>query len=269
MFTSPQLLIDRHEHTVVLTLNRPERRNALGLELMVALADAWQMCDDDPTVRAIILTGANGTFSSGSDLKENQMGQRDAETAKLLARFKDEPRLHWKALLREFSPKAPLIAAVEGPALGGGTEILQGTDIRVAGKSALFGVTEAVLGLFPLGGSTVRLRRQIGSARAAEMLFTGRRVDAETAERWGLINRVVDDGKALEAALEMADQIAACGPLAVRAIKASFRAGDGLSEAEALVIEEELGSPVNFESEDAKEGVRAFFEKRKPVFQGR
>ena len=269
MFTSPQLIIEHRGPVVVLKMNRPERRNALGIELMVALADAYQMCDDDPEVRAIILTGAGDTFSSGSDLRENQMGERDAETERLMARFKDQPRLHWKALLREYSPKAPLIAAVEGFALGGGTEILQGTDIRVAGESAVFGVTEAALGLFPMGGSTVRLRRQIGAARAAELLFTAGRLDATTAERWGLINRVVEDGKALDVALEIAQQVAECGPLAVRAIKASFRAGDGLSEKEALEIEERLAAPVNFESEDAKEGVRAFFEKRKPVFQGR
>ena len=163
MFTSDQLTIERDGHVVTLTMNRPEKRNAFGLEMLIAMADAFQMCDDDTDVRAIILTGAGGHFCAGSDLKENQLGQKDERTLMLQERFKTEPRIHWKALLREYRPAAPVIAAVEGFAVAGGTEILQGTDLRVAGKSATFGVTEAALGLFPLGGSTIRLRRQIGT----------------------------------------------------------------------------------------------------------
>ena len=268
MFTSDQLKIDRDGHVVTLTMNRPEKRNAFGLEMLIAMADAYQMCDDDTDVRAIILTGAGGHFCAGSDLKENQLGQKDERTLMLQERFKDSPRIHWKALLREYRPAVPVIAAVEGFAVAGGTEILQGTDLRVAGKSATFGVTEAALGLFPLGGSTIRLRRQIGYARAAEMLLAARRIDAETAERWGLINYVVEDGTALEKARELAGRVAACGPLAVRAIKRSLVESDGLTEAEALEQEEKLGGPV-FRSADAKEGPTAFFEKRKPVFTGK
>src|SRR5262249_5540875 len=133
------------------------------------------------------------------------------------ARFKKEPELHWKALLRNVRPKKPLIAAVEGTAIAGGTEILQGTDIRVAGASARFGVAEARWGLFPLGGSTVRLRRQIPHAIAMELLLTGRQVSAEEALRIGLIGRVVPDGQALAEATKLAEQIAANGPLAVQA----------------------------------------------------
>ena len=267
MFTSDQLLIERDGHVVTLTMNRPEKRNAFGLEMLVAMADAFQSCDDDKDVRAIILTGAGGHFCAGSDLKQNQLGEQDERALLLQERFKSEPRIHWKALLREYRPAAPVIAAVEGFAVAGGTEILQGTDIRVAGRGAIFGVTEAALGLFPLGGSTIRLRRQIGYARAAEMLLGARRIDAETAERWGLINHVVDDGAALAKAREIAARVAACGPIAVRAIKRSLIESDGLTEEEALANEERIGGPV-FQTKDAKEGPTAFFEKRKPVFTG-
>lgn len=268
MFISDQLKIERDGHVVTLTMNRPEKRNAFGLEMLIAMADAWQSCDDDEDVRAIILTGAGGHFCAGSDLRENQMGQKDEKVMQLQERFKTDPRIHWKALLREYRPRVPVIAAVEGFAVAGGTEILQGTDIRVAGKSATFGVTEAALGLFPLGGSTIRLRRQIGYARAAEMLLAAKRIDAETAERWGLINYVVPDGDALEKAQEIAAKVAACGPVAIRAIKQSLIESDAMSEADALANEEKLGQAV-FKTEDAQEGPKAFFEKRKPEFKGR
>ena len=264
MFRSEQLLIDRDDHVVTLTMNRPEARNAFGLEMLAALADAWQMCDDDATVRAIILTGAGGHFCAGSDLKA--MGQK--QEGELAERFKKEPTLHWKALLRAFRPKVPVIAAVEGYALAGGTEILQGTDIRVAGRSARFAVAEVKWGLFPLGGSTVRLRRQIGFTRAAEMLLTGRQITAGTAAEWGLIGRVVDDGQALEEARKIAAEIALCGPLAVQAVKKSLIESDGLTESEALAQELQIGQPI-FATADAKEGPRAFAEKRKPNFQGK
>lgn len=264
MFRSDQLLIDRDGHIVTLILNRPEARNAFGLEMLAALADAWQMCDDDPDVRAIVLTGAGGNFCAGSDLKA--MGQQ--QSGELAERFEREPKLHWKALLREYRPKAPVIAAVEGYAVAGGTEILQGTDLRVAGRSARFGVAEVKWGLFPLGGSTVRLRRQIGFARAAEMLLTGRQIDAETAADWGLVGRVVEDGEALATARALAAEIAACGPLAVQAVKRSMIESDGLPEAEALAQELAIGQPI-FATDDAKEGPRAFAEKRKPEFQGK
>ncbi len=268
MFRSDQFLVEKRGHIVICTMNRPEKKNAFGLEMLVAMADAWTMCDEDLEVRCIVLTGAGGNFCSGSDLKENQLGQGKGPAEELKQRLKDEPRLHWRALLKDARPKVPVIAAVEGFALAGGTEILQGTDMRVAGTSAMFGVTEAALGLFPMAGSSVRLHRQIGWARASEMLLGGRRLDATTAERWGLINRVVEDGEALEVALEMAEGVARCGPLAVRAIKESMLMSEGRPELETFEEEEKLAAMV-FASEDAREGPTAFFQKRAPDFKGR
>jgi enoyl-CoA hydratase len=162
----------------------------------------------------------------------------------------------------------PLIAAVEGPAIAGGTEILQATDIRVAGESARFGISEARWGLFPLGGSTVRLPRQIPYTVAADLLLTGRHIGAAEAREIGLIGHVVPDGQALAKALEIADMIAANGPVAVRAILRTMRETEGMPEDEAFAVEARIGMAV-FASEDAREGPRAFTEKREPRFRDR
>ena len=265
MSTEPHLLVERDGHVLVVTMNRPRAKNAFSLEMLARMADAWTELDTDPALRVAILTGADGTFSAGADLKLMH-GDQSADPWK--KRFDDKPGLHWDAMLRNSRPKKPVIAAVEGYAYGGGTEILQGTDIRVAGRSARFAVSEVKWGLFPLGGSTVRLRRQISFTKAMEMLLTGRQVPADEAERIGLITRVVDDGQALAMAKEIAAQIAANGPLAVQAIKKSAIESDGLTEQEALARELEIGQPV-FATEDAKEGPRAFAEKRTPRFQGK
>jgi enoyl-CoA hydratase len=160
----------------------------------------------------------------------------------------------------------PLIAAVEGPAVAGGTEILQACDIRVAGASARFGVSEARWGLFPLGGSAVRLPRQIPYTVAADLLLTGRHITAAEALAVGLIGHVVPDGQALARALELAELIAANGPVAVRAILQVIRETEGMAEDDAFVLEAKAGMAV-FASEDAREGPRAFAEKRQPGFR--
>src|SRR5262249_55570364 len=156
----------------------------------------------------------------------------------------------------------------EGTAVGGGTEILQATDVRIAAESSKYGLTEPRWGLFPLGGSTVRLRRQIPYAQAMEILLTGKTFPASEALRIGLVGRVVPDGQALAEARRVAEQIAANGPLAVQAIKRSVQETEGLPEEEALARELAIGWPI-LSTRDAKEGPRAFLEKRKPDFEGR
>jgi enoyl-CoA hydratase len=259
------LEIEQRGHVLILTMNRPEARNALSGEMIVGLADAWERIDADDSIRVAVLTGAGGTFCSGADLKAMNASGTTPEAAK---RMSEDSGLHWRALLRSHRLTKPLIAAVEGFALAGGTEILQATDIRVAGESAVFGVTEVTRGLFPLGGSTVRLRRQIGFTKAMEMLLIGERVPAAEAERIGLIGRVVPDGEALATALEIAEKIAANAPLSVKAIKRAVQETEGLPEEEALKIELEIGIPI-FGTADAKEGTLAFKEKRSPHYEGR
>jgi enoyl-CoA hydratase len=253
-----------HGHVLVLTMNRPEAKNALSPEMLVGLADAWDRVDADDEIRCAILTGAGGVFCAGADLKAMNDSQNQSDAAQ---RMRGDAGLAWKALLRHHRLTKPLIAAVEGYAVAGGTEILQATDIRVAGQSAMFGVVEVTRALFPLGGSTVRLRRQIGYTKAMELLLTGDTVSASEAERIGLIGRVVPDGEALPKAMEIADKIASNGPLAVRAIKRSVQETEGLPEADALKIELEIGLPI-FGTADAKEGTLAFKEKRAPQYTG-
>jgi enoyl-CoA hydratase len=264
MVGTEHLIFERRGATAVVTLNRPEAKNALSLPMLVGLADAWQEIDGDDDIRCAVLTGAGGSFCSGMDLKS--MSGPAAEEYR--PRMEADPDLHWKALLRHYQLRKPLIAAVEGWAVAGGTEILQATDIRVAGAGAKFGVFEARRGLFPLGGSTVRLRRQIPFTVAMDLLLTAREVSAEEALAIGLIGRVVPDGTALDEALAIAEVICANGPLAVEAIKRSVRETEGIPEVEALKIELEIGMPI-FATEDAAEGPRAFAEKRTPDFKRR
>jgi enoyl-CoA hydratase len=262
--SNPHLIVEREGHVATLTLNRPEARNAFGNEMLCRLADAWQELDEDRDIRVMILTGAGGHFCAGADLKSMANGPADDEYTR---RMKGSPEIAWRGLLRSYRLKKPLIAAVEGTAVAGGTEILQATDIRIAGQGAKFGITEAKWGLFPLGGSTVRLRRQIPYTIAMEMLLTGKTLTSEEAKEIGLIGRVVPQGEALAEAKKVAEQIAANGPLAVQAIKRSVQETEGLPEKEALAKELEIGWPI-LSTKDAKEGPTAFAQKRKANFTG-
>ncbi len=260
--SDPHLLVERDGHVAIVTMNRAEAKNAWSLEMMARMADAWAEIDTDPEIRCAVLTGAGGTFCAGADLK---LMHGDQSANPWHARFQQDPQLHWKAMLRAKKLDKPLVAAVEGYALGGGTEILQATDLRVAARSARFGLTEAKWGLFPLGGSTVRLARQVPYTVAMEILLTGEQFSAEDALRYGLIGRVVDDGQALTEALRLAHTVAANGPLAVQAIKRSVMESLDLTEEEGLARELAIGQPV-FATKDAREGPRAFAEKRPPNF---
>ena len=259
----PHALIERRGHVLIVTMNRPQARNALSGPMMELMRQAWDTVDSDPEIRVCVLTGAGGAFCAGADLKamtSSHPGDRfqggDLDVSVI------EPLLKGRRLTK------PLIAAVEGPAVAGGTEILQACDIRVAGASARFGVSEARWGLFPLGGSAVRLPRQIPYTVAADLLLTGRHITAAEALSVGLIGHVVPDGQALGKALEIAGAIAANGPVAVRAILRVIRETEGMAENEAFALEAKVGMAV-FASEDAKEGPRAFAEKRQPQFRDR
>ena len=264
MESTEHLVYERRGMTAIVTMNRPEAKNALSLPMLVGMADAWAEIDGNDEIRCAILTGAGGTFCAGMDLKA--MGGPDAE--RYQHRMAEDPDLHWKALLRHAPLRKPLVAAVEGWAVAGGTEILQATDIRVAGAGAVFGVFEARRGLFPLGGSTVRLRRHIPYTVAMDLLLTAREMPADEALRVGLIGRVVPDGTALDHALEIAEMICANGPLAVEAIKRSVSETEGMSEQDGLARELEIGWPI-FATDDAREGQKAFAEKRVPEFHRR
>ncbi|MEV8310508.1 crotonase/enoyl-CoA hydratase family protein [Streptomyces flavidovirens] len=259
------LTVRREGATLVLTLNRPEAKNALSLPMLVGLYDGWLAADADDEIRSVVLTGAGGDFCAGMDLQA-LAGDRGMGGDQYRDRMKADPDLHWKAMLRHHRPRKPVVAAVEGYCVAGGTEILQGTDIRVAGQSATFGLFEARRGLFPIGGSTVRLPRQIPRTHALEMLLTGRPYPAAEAERIGLVGHVVPDGTALDKALAIAEQINACGPLAVEAIKASVYETAEMTETEGLAAELKRGWPI-FDTADAKEGARAFAEKRPPAYR--
>src|SRR5215207_7167915 len=261
--TEPHCLVELVGHTLVVTMNRPEVRNALSGEMLAIMEQAWDRVNSDPEVRVCILTGAGGAFCAGADLKS--MNKRPPSESFESGEY--DPSVI-KGLLKGFRLTKPLIAAVEGPAIAGGTEILQGTDIRVAGESAKFGISEARWSLYPMGGSAVRLIRQIPYTVAAELLLTGRHITAAEAKEMGLIGYVVPDGAALEKALEIAEVINNNGPLAVQAILRTIHETEGLHENDAFKIDTKIGIEV-FLSDDAKEGPLAFKEKRAPNFKMR
>lgn len=268
MSAEESLLFDRHGPTVVLTMNRPERRNALSLDMIVRFADAWAAIDADDTIRSVILTGAEGAYCVGGDLDAGWMtGKRSDEPSDHERRVIEDPSIIGKGLLLTDWLRTPIIAVVNGDCLGGGCEMLQQTDIRIAEEHARFGVPEATRGLIAGAGSTSRLKRQIPYAVAMEMLLTGRILDAGEALRWGLVSHVVPRGEGLAKGHEIAAVIAASGPLSVAATKASAVETGWLPEEQARPIENAYAGRV-VRSNDAKEGMRAFVEKRPPRFTG-
>jgi enoyl-CoA hydratase len=264
-------LYEKSDGVAVVTMNRPEFRNAINPEMLCRLADAWQDINDDPSVRVAILTGAGDkAFCAGADLDRlvrMMQGLRPPES-EYDERLKSDVSIIYKGLLRNFRVTKPLIAAVRGFCVAGGTELLTTTDIRIAGDDARFGLAEVKWSLFPMGGSTVRLPRQISYCNAMEILLTGEQLSAERALQMGLINKIVAPEQVMPEALRYARIMNEAGPLAVQAVKRSVVEGIGLSPEQALEKELEIGIPVSM-SEDCREGTKAFKEKRKPVFKGR
>jgi len=261
-------IIEQEGNVLIVTLNRPEAKNAFSPEMLLGMYKAWRRLDEDDDLYCAILTANGDTFCAGMDLKAGAEGEHRS-TEEFMNLMAEVPNIHWQALLRDNRPNKPLILAVEGYALAGGTEILQGTDIRIGADNAIFGITEVARGLYPMSGSTVRLRRQIPYCLAAEMLLCGDHISAQQALDFGLINRVVPAGTTLDVAREFAEKICANGPLAVKAVTRSLREHqECLPEDEAMQASDGLAGPV-FASADAKEGMRAFKEKRKAAFTGK
>jgi enoyl-CoA hydratase len=251
-------------------MNRPEARNALSPQMLVQLCEAWHEFRDRDDLRVAILTGAGETdFCAGGDLKLTMPLMTGARTPEdeWDHRILDNPGQFTDAILRGFELYKPVIAAVNGNALGGGTEMTNACDLRVASEHAVFGTPEARVGLLPGGGSISRLPRQIPWAKAMEMLLIGDHWSAQDALEMGLLNYVVPHDQLLAKAHELADKLARNGPLAIRKIKEGVMRSSGLSLPEALKIEDEVSAAV-MTSKDAREGPRAFKEKRAPRFTG-
>lgn len=274
--TQGKILYEKHGRVVVITINRPEVRNALDFEAFGQLANAWLSFRDDDDLWVAIITGAGDkSFCAGADLKtfapaitENIEALAETGGAQTPEGEQFPVNASLVAVLREVEIWKPIIAAVNGVCTAGGMEMLQGTDIRVAAEHATFGIAEPRRGLFPGGGSTVKLPRQIPFARAMEILLTGERISAAEARQFGIVNRVVPAADLIPTAMQIADTICKNGPLAVRAVKEAVLRGLRLPLQEAL--DQELSYAVRvFATEDAQEGLRAFAEKRPAVWRGR
>jgi enoyl-CoA hydratase len=259
-------------HVARITIDRPEARNALDLHHFRDLAMAWRRFRDDPEDWVAVVTGVDGSFMAGADLK-TYIPQVTALQAQITSGDVDEIdgcklRDGTDAVLRSLSIYKPIIAAVDGPCVAGGMEMLGGADIRLATERATFGVMEPRRGLFAGGGTTVRLPRQIAYPAAMELLLTAEAFPAARALELGVLNEIVAGDELQERALAWAARITANAPLAVRATKESVLRGMAVDQREAFRIERELVAEV-FASDDAKEGPAAFAEKRAPRWTGR
>ncbi len=249
-----EVLTEVRDGILIVTLNRPEAKNAATAELARLVAEAMDRLDADPSLRVGIITGAGGTFCSGMDLKGFLRGETPSIPGRGFAGLTQSP------------PKKPLIAAVDGYALAGGFETMLACDLIVANKDAKFGIPEAKRGLAAAAGGLVRLPRQINPRLAMELALTGEFMTATRAYEMGLINRITD-GPSIDAALELAAAITANGPLAVAASKRIIVESQSWSEAEMWTKQAEIVAPV-FTSNDAREGAGAFAQKRAPNWTG-
>ena len=254
--TEPAVLSETRDGVLLVTLNRPEQRNAVNRAVAEGIASALDRLDTDDALRVGVLTGAGKGFCAGMDLKAFVAGERPVVAGRGFAGIVQRP-----------STK-PLIAAVEGFAVAGGFEIALACDLIVAARGARFGIPEVKRGLVAAGGALLRLPRRIPYHLAMELALTGDVIDAERAFGLGLVNRLVEPGAAVDGALELAGAIAANGPLALAASKRILVEAPGWPAGEAWERQAEISDPVRA-SEDAREGSTAFAEKRAPRWQGR
>lgn len=248
------VLVEQRDRILVITINRPQAKNAVNAAVSQGLADAMDRLDDDPGLSVGVITGAGGSFCAGMDLKAFAKGENVVVEGRGLG-FTERP------------PVKPLIAAVEGYALAGGTELALATDLIVASRESAFGIPEVKRGLVAGGGGLLRLPQRIPYAIAMELALTGDNLTAERAQDLGLVNVLAEPGGALDAALALAEKITANGPLAVAATKRIIVESRGWSPDEAFAEQAKIFLPV-FASNDAKEGAIAFAEKRAPKWTG-
>jgi enoyl-CoA hydratase/carnithine racemase len=254
------LLQARDGEVVILTMNRPEKRNAMTVPMLTALRDAFRALADATDVRAVILTGAGKSFCSGLDLKEMGLARRPDGTV-------DDPDIEDALHELEHSP-LPTIAMINGEAIAGGLELALHCDLRIAGASARMGMPLARIGLVVPYALTQKLLDTVGTATTKELLFTGALLDAESGRRAGLVNRVVPDADLASAARALAAEIAANAPLSLRTMKAAINEANAFR---SLTPSPELAAKTasTKRSEDLQEGLAAVFERRRPVFKGR
>jgi enoyl-CoA hydratase/carnithine racemase len=250
------VLLERHGPIAVLTLNRPGQRNAVNGAVARALSAALSAIEADRSVRVSVLTGAGPVFCAGADLKEIDAG-RDGEILR---------GPHGFAGFVRFPRTTPAIAAVNGPALAGGTELVLACDLAVAARGARFGLPEVKRGIFAGAGGAIGLPLRVPHKRAMELLLTGDPITADTAERWGLVNAVVDDGTALDAALELAGRVAVNAPASLRETLALAGAAPDLDADGRWAANEAAWTRITA-TDDAREGPRAFAEKRPPTWR--
>ena len=267
----PALIFEVRNHVAYMTLNRPQVHNSMNPELVVALAEAWEQINADDGIRTAIVTGAGDkAFCAGADLGRLIPLTTGARQPEDEWDHKIITNKHYigSSLLRGYNVYKPIIAAVNGFCIAGGMELMQATDLRVAAEHASFGLQEVKWAVIPAGCSLPRLPSQIPFCKAMEILLTGNRIDAQEAWRLGLINYVEPAAQVMAKAEELATTIAANGPLAVRKIKEAVLRCSGRPLEDGFKIENEIAREV-FSSNDAREGPRAFMEKRKPDYTGR
>ena len=268
--TASPLLYERTGPVATITLNAPQRRNALTPEMLCRLCDAFQAFSADASLRVAIVTGAGDlAFCAGGDLGRTiplLTGERQAEDD-WDRRLLGDPQVLAVSMLRDYPLHKPVVAAINGSCMAAGFELMLGTDVRLAATQAVFALPEVKRGVVPFAGSMVRLPRQIAHSAAMEIMLTGEPFTAAEAHRIGLVNRTVPARRLMAEARAIAERIAENGPLAVHAVKRTVAATSGLPLAEAWPVEDEAWRTV-LATEDAREGPRAFMERRVAVFRG-